>query len=103
MYAYVAAISLCIARDDGTMALQLLDRMREAGVPPNVYVYNHSLKACEMLDDWERALRLFEEMKAEGIPPSPHTFGALMRVCARNGKRGYAMKFRELLKKHPSS
>ena len=51
------------------MALNLLSKMKEKEIEPNVISYNATISACEKAGDSKTALALLSKMKESGIEP----------------------------------
>ncbi|CAN0377006.1 unnamed protein product, partial [Discosporangium mesarthrocarpum] len=65
-------------------AMQVLDRMRENGVDPDVFTYGTLLSACDKANAWEVALRLLDEMQENA--PNVVCYTAVISACNK-GRR----------------
>lgn len=61
-------------------ALQVATRLRAAGVPMTVHVYNGLIAACERAQQWDKALALQRAMEADHVAPNPATRELLAEV-----------------------
>lgn len=62
-------------------ANEILKRMRDGGVPPDVTTYTTILSGCKRDIDWKRAEALLSEMESVGIKPNSRTLTAMLKVC----------------------
>lgn len=60
---------------------EILSRMREGGVPPDVTTYTTIMSGCKRESDWRRAEALLAEMESFGIKPNSRTLTAVLKVC----------------------
>jgi pentatricopeptide repeat protein len=60
------------------IAFQLMSRMKEEGVSPNVHIYNSAISACARCNLWEKGLELFEEMDTVGVERDVVSFNAVL-------------------------
>lgn len=72
IYMYSAAIWTC--RENGDAALEILERMKEEAIVPNIISYNGVLSALASQSRAEEALSLFEELMDEKLRPNAITF-----------------------------
>ncbi|PCH41686.1 hypothetical protein WOLCODRAFT_151735 [Wolfiporia cocos MD-104 SS10] len=71
--------------DDSQVALNLFNEAREAGVVPNLYLYNTIISKLARARKADDALALFHEMRQQQIAPSSVTYGAVIAACCRVG------------------
>jgi len=66
------------------ISFQLMDRMREEGIAPNVHIYNSAISACARTGGllWSKAVQLFNEMPSKKITPDIVTYNALLDATA---------------------
>ncbi|CAM9174214.1 unnamed protein product, partial [Ectocarpus fasciculatus] len=67
-------------------ANEILNRMREGGVPPDVTTYTTILSGCKRESDWRRAEALLSEMESFGIKPNSRTLTAVLKVYGDAGE-----------------
>lgn len=66
-------------------ALQVASRLRAAGVPMTVHVYNGLIAACERAQEWDKALALQRAMEADRVAPNPATRELMAEVGRKVG------------------
>ena len=64
--------------DDAWLAEKIFERMRAAGMVPDVEAFNTLIAACT-------AEEIFERMGAAGLVPDGLTFCFLINVCGKHG------------------
>lgn len=69
-------------------ALQVAERVREAGLTCDELVYNTLLDGAVKANDFSAGVGLFAEMVEAGMRPSSITHSILLRLYQRNGFRG---------------
>lgn len=70
------------------ISFQLMERMKQEGVAPNVHIYNSIISACARSNLWERGLELFEEMETVGVKRDVVTYNAVLDAVASEIKLG---------------
>ncbi|CAM9617158.1 unnamed protein product [Ectocarpus fasciculatus] len=66
-------------------ALNLLDRMREAGYAPHPGAYACAIRACGKAGRWEHSLALMDEMRSSGVEPGEGCNVMALKACADAG------------------
>jgi pentatricopeptide repeat protein len=64
-YTYSSMVAAYSLAGDMEGALRVRRRMRQAGCPPSVHVFNALLAACERVHAFEVALELLQAMRRE--------------------------------------
>ncbi|KAK3272864.1 hypothetical protein CYMTET_18859 [Cymbomonas tetramitiformis] len=79
---YSAAISGLAKAKKANKALQLLDDMKEQGVPLDVVTYTALMKTCSKSGKAEKVLELFDEMCSAGLEPNTVAYTVLVTAVA---------------------
>lgn len=97
---YTHAITACRKTEipDVAAALFLLDRARNDGVEPNVFMYSAAIWTAERAGDCEVALRLLEEMQSNQIFPNVVSYNGVISALAVNGRVEDALALWEEMK-----
>lgn len=61
-------------------ANDILRRMRDGGVPPDVTTYTTIMSGCKRESDWKRAEALLTEMDTHGVKPNSRTLTTVLKV-----------------------
>lgn len=66
----------------------MLDRMRAAGVPPDVYSWNGAISACGRAGQAQLAVNLLVKMEREGseVGPDLFSYNGAMNAVAKAGR-----------------
>lgn len=66
----------------------MLDRMRLAGLSPDVYSVNGAISACGRDGRWQLALALLEDMEREEstIKPDLYSYNGVINALAKGGR-----------------
>ena len=80
-----AAISACENAAKWEEAVQLLHKMTEKGIGPDVICYSSVISACEKGGQADVALSLLAEMKAEGIRSDVTSYNSAIAACGEGG------------------
>ncbi len=64
-------------------ALRIRQRMKKAGVPMSVHIYNALLAACDGANQFEEGIKLQREMRSEGVQPNTITYNLLHALGAQ--------------------
>lgn len=67
-------------------ALDLLARMRQVGVRPDLLSYNATLSACAKGRKWREAVALLRRMPGGGVPPDRVSYELAVKVCGNCGQ-----------------
>ena len=67
-------------------ALELLAKMQDKGLVPNVITHNAAISACEKGMKPEKALELLAEMQDKGLVPNVITHNAVISACEKGMK-----------------
>jgi pentatricopeptide repeat protein len=62
----------------------IMDRLRQDGIPPNVYTYTIMIRYTSRQENMSSAETIFEHMKANNITPTAVTYGAMIDGYARH-------------------
>jgi pentatricopeptide repeat protein len=73
--AAMSCMEKCSRADIG---FQLMKRMKEEGIAPNVHIYNSAISACARSNLWEKGYELFQEMDRAGVRKDVVTYNAGM-------------------------
>ncbi|CAN0213239.1 unnamed protein product, partial [Ectocarpus sp. 8 AP-2014] len=77
-------------RGEGEKAVELVARMREAGVTPTERSYTSAINACRNgTSQWKEALELLKEAQTAGgggITPNAFHYTGVLRACADAGQ-----------------
>ena len=82
---YQSAISAAANAVEPQIALQLLQRAQQKGIPLTVVGYNAVITAASKASDWELAVRLLQDMEKLSELPAPDsiTYGTVMAACEK--------------------
>ncbi len=80
-------------------AIRLLNNLTDAGIPPDVIIYNTVISACEKGGKAEEALEIFKAIPV-GIKPDVITYSAVISACEKGGKTEEAL---EIFNKMPDA
>lgn len=69
------------------VVLEVMQYMRESGIPPDAVTYTNAIKACGRAGEWQRSVALLREMPANGVEPNPIHYVCAMTAC-REAERG---------------
>lgn len=69
----MSCMEKCSRADIG---FELMKRMKEDGIAPNVHIYNSAISACARSNLWERGYELYMEMDQAGVKRDVVTFNA---------------------------
>ena len=61
----------------------ILERMRERQVSPNVYSYTAVMSALEKNGAWEKAIALLDTMRSENVAPNVKTYSSAISACGK--------------------
>ncbi|KAG0594790.1 hypothetical protein M758_UG109900 [Ceratodon purpureus] len=64
-------------------ALQLLDKMQEKGIEPDMFAWNAALIACARAHEPASAIEVFQKMTAHGQKPGLLSYGALLSALEK--------------------
>jgi pentatricopeptide repeat protein len=71
--------------DDAAAALALFQEARDAGVKPDIFLYNNVISKLSKARRVDAALELFEQMKQDRVGTTSVTYGTVIGACARVG------------------
>lgn len=89
---YSMLIKALLDRGDLEPALQLLQEMMVAGIPPDDIVLTHLVEGCQRIGRLELGKRLFDELTTAGVKPSEFTLMAMLKLCGRCGAHADAIE-----------
>jgi pentatricopeptide repeat domain-containing protein 1 len=81
-------------------AAELLGRMKQEGVAPNVICYNAVLDTHAKSGQWERALGLLQDMMDDGLEPTITSFSVTIGACGRSGQSERAVDLLDVIEQH---
>eukprot|EP00427_Karlodinium_veneficum_P000097 CAMPEP_0169167420 /NCGR_PEP_ID=MMETSP1015-20121227/60468_1 /TAXON_ID=342587 /ORGANISM="Karlodinium micrum, Strain CCMP2283" /LENGTH=598 /DNA_ID=CAMNT_0009240141 /DNA_START=171 /DNA_END=1965 /DNA_ORIENTATION=+ len=84
-------IKTFIATHQRDRATIMMKDMRDAGIAPNVGIFNELLNGCAQESHFDDGLALLNEMHAEGIKPNIYTLDVLVKLLnsARNLEKNF--------------
>jgi len=94
---YNAALSACAQAGQWRPAIELLERMEEAGLPDAI-TYGTVLSACERGEQWDLILKYAEKMKEKGLLLDGISATATLHACQQMGLADEAVKYLDLMK-----
>jgi len=85
---FETALEACSRCREWPLALEMLARMTEQGLPPSQRAYALAITSCTSSQpaQWELAKWLLEEMVARGVPPNAGTCGEVIDACSHGGQ-----------------
>ena len=86
LHCYAAAARTFARGGKWEASLDLLSRMRAAGVAPNAHVVTAVLDALRPAQQWEAALRVLDAMRRERGALDGHALNAALRVLSASGR-----------------
>uniref|UniRef100_A0A7S2FH84 Uncharacterized protein n=1 Tax=Alexandrium andersonii TaxID=327968 RepID=A0A7S2FH84_9DINO len=89
---YNAAIVACEGAKQWERALQLLTRMRDVRVAPDVSSYNTAMSVCRSARRWQDALGLLDGMLQDRLAPDAASYNTAIGACEDEGLVGHALR-----------
>lgn len=86
MVTYTTAI--CACGPDWLLALDVLEEMAEAGVPPNLMSYTAAMGSCLAGEEYRESINVFDRMKAAGIEPDLRAYNLALIANEKAGDVG---------------
>ena len=85
---FETALEACSRCQEWPLALEVLARMVEQGLPPSERAYAFAITACTSSQpvQWELAKWLLEEMVARSVPPKAGMCGEVIDACSHGGQ-----------------
>lgn len=80
--AYGDVMSLCAARGDAELALEIFRELEAGGVEPNLHVYSQLLLAFERCYMWKEASELHRDLRDRGLIPTRSMYNTLIGIFA---------------------
>lgn len=83
---YSKMISACGKRREWTGALDLLHKMMQRGLQPDVISFNATISACGKGGQWRCALALLQELRQSGLQHNAISCNAAIGACEKVGQ-----------------
>lgn len=96
-----ALIDACARYEKGHEAVNLLNVMNDAGIPPNDICCNAAISACEKSGMWKTAINVLRTMESLHIQPDVKSYSATISACEKGGQWEKAVALlKEMGEKH---
>lgn len=96
---YNTVISACARAGEVSTAKNLLLKMKQSGVQPNIISFNSVMTACASTSRWKDALSILDQCHREpGVQPNIITYTHAMRACAKGRQTNRALTLLQVVK-----
>jgi len=98
IYIYTNAMRACAKAGQTSRALQLLETVKQKGLPVDSYCYTAVIDACSKGKQWKKALQLFDEMEEKGIVPTQVTYSVTISALGNGLQWERALRLLNLMR-----
>lgn len=96
---YNTVISACARAGEVGTAKNVLAKMKQSGVKPNIISFNSLMAACASTSRWKDALSILDQCHREpGVQPDIITYTNAMRACAKGRQTNRALALLQVVK-----
>jgi len=89
---YLASVSACLAGQQWSQALYLLEHMQQQGLRPDVQTYRAAVSTCSQDQQWVHSLKLLDQMQSLGLEADRAMLGNSAQACLQQKQWREALK-----------